>query len=451
MMARSFFERSKQMPLHIDMARDTTRTMNSLAELRKQSDRIVTLKLRRWLIQKMFLSESLPSLKRLEVFLDYDDDDSDEEWDTTWTSVWGPTEKATSWSFPSLTTLVVYVLNPIPFYTPNLTCFKFWDQEDYTDVNKLVRFLENCPLLQHINISCVQEPESEHDLVVSLPNLRTYTQTASGERDFLEVLNMFSLPPSCSVKLRFPGYGGTTVRFKNPNYLAEIKRVKLRMVHSADENEVTGTLELINAEGTKVCFEGAVFGDEEYWLLAQGNAHDVTHLDFLRSLDRLSVETLCIDGYLLWGDGKAAVEFFKEVLGFGNVGTLILSRSAARVCLTALDQDPGASNDSPRFLPIDTIIIYTDSALLGLSYEVFQPLLRVAQKREVAGFPFKSVSLFHSERSSGWLYDHDLDELKRCVGKLEVVIGEDALDWNVDKYFLDGLEHLQQNRDVQWD
>ena len=35
--------------------------------------------------------------------------------------------------------------------------------------------------------------------------------------------------------------------------------------------------------------------------------------------------------------------------------------------------------------------------------------------------------------------------------KLEVVEGDDVLDWEVDKYSLDGLEWHQKNRNVQWD
>ena len=34
---------------------------------------------------------------------------------------------------------------------------------------------------------------------------------------------------------------------------------------------------------------------------------------------------------------------------------------------------------------------------------------------------------------------------------MEVILGDDVLDWGVDKYFLDGLDHLQRNLDVQWD
>jgi len=128
MRTRAFFERSGRTPLHINMVRDVTRTVDSLAELRQRSKRIATLKLRHWSIQKKFLSEPLPSLKRLEIFFEYYDDDWDEGWDTAWAPVWGPVEKTTSWSFPSLTSLVICNLRSSPFYVPHLTCFKFWDQ-----------------------------------------------------------------------------------------------------------------------------------------------------------------------------------------------------------------------------------------------------------------------------------------------------------------------------------
>lgn len=69
----------------------------------------------------------------------------------------------------------------------------------------------------------------------------------------------------------------------------------------------------------------------------------------------------------------------------------------------------------------------------------------------MAGFPFKSVLLFlrgGPEWDRAWQVI--LDRLRECVEKLEIVMGDDALDWDVDKYFLDGLEHLQKNRDVEW-
>ena len=81
---------------------------------------------------------------------------------------------------------------------------------------------------------------------------------------------------------------------------------------------------------------------------------------------------------------------------------------------------------------------------------ILRPLLSVAEMRKEAGFPFQSVSLFLRyglECHPAWVSKG----LRRRVKRLEVVVGDDILDWDVDKYFLDGLDHLQKNRDVQWD
>jgi len=462
MRARAFFERSGQAPLHIDMVRDVTRTVGSLAELRQQSKRIATLKLRLWPIQKVFLSEPLSSLRRLEIFFEYYDDDWDEEWDTSWAPVWGPTKKATSWFFPSLTSLIVYGLNPITFFAPNLRCLKFGEPIGLSGTGDLISFLDNYPLLEHLDICYVRyEPRNEHDLVISLPSLRTYTQTTLCKADSLMVFNKLSLPPFCSVTLRCKTHGGTAQAadyilpdFQNPDYLAEIKRVKIRTTYDADGNGGAGTLELINTKGTKVCFERMV-SKEGYLLFGQENdkhAHNVAHLNLVRNLDGRSVEILCIDGCASRDVRGAAVEFLKGALGFGNVRTLILSRSAVRPCLSALDEGPGASDHGQWLLSLYTLIIHASTSRYDLYNEVLQPLLSVAWKRKVVRSPFRSVSLFLRDGPySDWRWDGALDRLRRCVGKLEVVMGEDVLDWNVDKYFLDGLEHLEKDRDIQWD
>ena len=447
--ARAFFERSGRTPLHIDMVRDAARTVDSLAKLRQQSTRIATLKLRHWWIQKKFLSEPLPSLRRLEIFYDYYHDVWKEE-DTVWAPVWGPTKEATSWSFPSLTSLVIYNFRSIPFYVPHLTSFKFWEKGPPSHVDRLVSFLGNCPLLQHINISYVSGDESKHDLVVSLPSLRTYTETTFDYTCPLTVFNALSLPPFCSVTLRFQddiepetADDDPLPNFENPYYLAGIKRVKLRTTHDVDGNEIAGTLELINARGTKVCSYRTILKEEDeegYQRILEGDknhAHNAAHLYFLRNLDGGSVEILCIDGYASQDVKGVPIEFLKEALGFGNIRTLILSRSAVGPCLSALNEDPGTSGNNRWFSPINTLIIYQ-----GQDHKILFSLLDVAQKRKVVGFPFKSVSLFLSSNLE-WHWDEVVEGLKSCVEKLEVVAGDDVLDWDVDKYFLDGLDHLQ--------
>ena len=355
--------------------------------------------------------------------------------------------------------LNVYNLDSIPFYASNLTRFKFWNKEGKTDAHILVDFLDNCPLLEHIDISYVDSSRNESDLVVSLPSLRTYTQTTFGKTHSLTVFDKLSFPPSCSVTLGLQIDGETTaadhvlVCFKNPDYLAEIKWVKLGATHSSDGNKVARVLELINAEGTKVRFEGTSFEQKEEGPFVQQDrqhAQNMAYLDSLRALDDLPMETFCIDGYALPGVWGVDVEFFKKALGLGDVRTLILSRNAVEPCLSALDKDQDAGSDGQRFLSIHTLIVHPNPQRDGLGNEALKLLLRVAQMRKAHGSPFISVLLFLRGRP-GWDWNGALDGLERCIEKLEVVTGDEALDWNIDKYFLDGLEHLQGNRDIQWD
>ena len=456
--ARAFFERSGRTPLHVDMFIDTTRTAGLSTELHQQSERIATLKLPYWSVQKAFLSVPLPSLRRLDISYQYyydNDWDENEDWDIDWES-WETTEEAAPWSFPSLTSLILHNLIPIPFFAPHLTCLKFRDEASTTDTDKLLSFLDNYPLLEHIDISYKDRFRNKRDLVVSLPNLRTYTETAFDGECPLTVLNMLSLPPFCSVTLKFRNCGTTAEPdnilpdFKNPDYLAEIKRVKFKTMDDADGNEVVGTLELVNAKGTTVCSERTDLKKKGCQSRGQNYPHNITHLNFLRNLDGRRVEILCIDGCPQ--RDEAAVEFLKEGLGFRNVRVLILSRGAVEPCLSTLNKDPGADGHSQWISPIHTLIIHPDSDLpLYLHNQLFRQLLSIAQKRKVAGFPFGSVSLFLQDGlGCGWDEDSEL-KLGECVEKVEVVRGDDVLDWNVDKYFLDGLDHLQRNRDVQWD
>ena len=457
MSSRAFFERSGQAPLDLDLPVDTSRTVGFLTELRRQSKRISTLKLPRWPIQKKFLSVPLPSLRRLEIsFGYYHVDNQNQDWDA-WEQVWGPTENATSWSFPSLTSLVIYNLLPIAFYIPRLTYFKFWDVESPTDAYALIDFLDNCPLLEHIDLFYWDGRPSERDLVVSLPNLRTYTESTSGEVCPLTVLNNLSILPSCSITLRFQDVGttpeadDTPPRFENPGYLAEIERVKLRTIHDAKGNEVAGTLELVNTRGTMVRSE-RMDPEEGNWPRVQGDKkhpHNAAHLNFLKDLDGRSVEILCIDG-CAWQD-EVTVGFLKEALDFGGVGTLILSRRAVAWCLWALNKESNTSGWGRRSLSVHTLIIHPETHHHHLlRVQVLEPLLGIARKRKVAGFPFRSVLLFLSV-DRGWGSDRILEELRECVEKLEIFAGDDVLNWEIDKYFLDRLDHLQKNWGVQWE
>ena len=451
--ARAFLERSGQTPLHIDMPKNSIRTTDSLAKLRGQSERIASLNLQHWRIQKKFLSESLPSLRRLEVPHHHYGYYWDESPDNPWGSVLYPVIEPTLWSLPSLTSLIVNDLDPALLHTPHLTRFKFFSGKYATSPSVLPSFLNSCPLLEHIDISYEGEFPRDQDLVVSLPNLRTYTETIYDRVYPITLLNMLSLPPLCSVTLRSKSSetkGEVDVvlpHFENPDYLAQIKRIKLRTTYGYSRNEVAETLELVNAKGTKVCFERNFEGGVQ-WPLVQGDKKrtgSMVHPGFSRRVHGQSLEVLCIDGCTR--PNTETGFFFLRAWVVGNVRTLILSGGAVRVCLSVLSRELGNRGRMRCPPPIHTLIIHTDQSDL-------KELLSAAQEGKVAGFPFKYVSLF-LQGDLGWEYraivEEDLDKLRKCVERLEVAEEDDALDWDVDKYFLDGLDHLQKNRDVQWD
>ena len=101
---------------------------------------------------------------------------------------------------------------------------------------------------------------------------------------------------------------------------------------------------------------------------------------------------------------------------------------------------------------LHTLIIRQESDPSPHSHdELLRLLLDIAQKKKAAGFPFRSVSLFLSVDGPEWEFEEAVGELREYVERLEAVPGDDVLDWDVDKYFLDGLDHLQKIRDVQWD
>ena len=227
--------------------------------------------------------------------------------------------------------------------------------------------------------------------------------------------------------------------------------MKLRTTHDADGNEAAETLELINTRGTKVRSDRMVIKEGYQQILAgdKKHSHNAVHLNFLRGLDGRSVEILCIDGYT---SQEVPVEFLKEALGFGNVRTLILSRGAVNPCLSALNEEPGGGDNSRWFFLLNTLIIYPGAHRSGSYHKALLSLLNIAQKRKVVGFPLKSILLFLWDRVTlEWQWDQVLEKLRSSVEKLEVFTGDDVLDWDADKFFLDGLEHLRENRDIRWD
>ena len=446
-----FLQRSKQAPLRVNMVKDDTQKSSLLYS---HWERVVSLEMCNCAPQKEYVfSRPMPALRRLKIVGNDHEYDGRENDEFDWLE---PAEDANLWSLPFVTSLIVHDVETIPLQVPHLTHFKLRDKEDSTNIDPLLEFLSNCPLLEHVDISYVSESSSSRNQLVSLPNLRTYTQPMYDEYYTLRLFNMLSLPSSCSVTSKcFHGYSNVKAAdivppFRNPDYLVGITRIKLRVTRDAAGDRITGALEVVNAKGTKVCSERVVYLKRYHWSSSKDGVHDelnLAHLRCLQGLDVRSAEILCLEGYRLW-DGKGrAVDTVKDALDcLRGVTTLVISATTVEPCLLALDMDPGAGGLLQQPSPVHTLIIHSTQAASW--HTILQPLLKVARRRKAAGFPFRSVSLFllHDPRS-----EQVLEELRGCIERLEVVTGDDVLGWNVDKYFLGGLDHLQERQNVQWD
>jgi len=78
--------------------------------------------------------------------------------------------------------------------------------------------------------------------------------------------------------------------------------------------------------------------------------------------------------------------------------------------------------------------------------DILQSLLRVSKKRKIAGAPFRSVTLV-IPYTTFVVSPGELAALNEYIERFEFLCGDDALDWNVDEYFIPDHDLLQIGRD----
>ena len=168
------------------------------------------------------------------------------------------------------------------------------------------------------------------------------------------------------------------------------------------------------------------------------------YLGFVKTLDARFIETLCVEELALWFYEKS--DRVKEVLNhLENIRTLILYNSAVDPYLRALASITAEDVNEWRCLKLDTLVIYSRYGDYA-DGDMLDTLCHVAQERKVAGFPLRSVSMFvNPERARLRSAGSNLQELRRWVEAVEFVTGDDILDWNVDDYFLVGLDHIRRD------
>ena len=405
--------------------------------LNRSAGRIATLEVNDYASQKELLLRTMPSLRTLQFYPNPSD---------------ALVNETTRMFFPALKTLFVGNVDPFLFSVPHLTRFRFsTGTQRERAMDALLDFLCNCPLLEELEIVHDNGFYAQRDHhVVHLPHLRAYTQHTS--TDFcLGLYNMLSHPLSCSVTFHcnISSYGieKPLLPFRSPTFLVSVKRVKLKADY-AECDYASGVVEVIDAahrrvRSTRQVTSRGVTGDS---ILI--HAINPLYPGFIKDLDARLIETLCVEGLALWFYGRRGR--VEEVLGhLEHLKTLILSGSAVEPYLRALVLAGATDMVGWRCLKLDTLIIYCphgDPA--GECTNLLETLCGVAQTRKVVGFPFRKVSVFlgwtpKPERSR-WM-DSDLEELRRCIETFEYVTGDDTLDWNVNDYFLDGLDHLRRN------
>lgn len=435
--ALTFLARSKSAPIRAFLQWIRPNAPLPIELLDQPAERIVTLSVGDYPSQKELLLRTMPSLRTLEFHPDPYDIPLDEF-------------ETIRWHFPALRTLSVQGIDPPPFSAPHLTRFVYcsWRGGDQT-MDALLDFLCKCPLLEEIEINQDNDfyTRSNHD-VVHLPHLRVYTHFTTTYL-YLSLYNMLSCPPSCSVTFRCgEGYAGTSdsfLQFKNPTFIVYAKRVKLESRAVDHEGYAEGIVEIIDTAHRRFrSTRQVVMEDGSTWDGALTDNINPLFLGCLKGLDPRPIEVLCVDEPALWL--HEVHDHIEEALGhLEHIKMLILCCSVVGTYLRVLAPTEATDIGGLRCLELDTLVIRSRSHVDGSGNDIISAVSFFARRRKAAGIPLKKVSLFLD-----WMPTprdlKDLEELRGCIGTLEYVMEDVAdalLDWNVDDYFLGGLDHLR--------
>ena len=408
--ALSFLRRSGSSPIHVDLT-STSLSQPLIELLCLHSARVYTLKIGRFDGLHKIFCLPLASLKTLEVAT------SDE-----WSQVLAVRSAARE--FIALASLIIRNSSgALAFRGSRITRLRVaLTVLSGLGVAELLSLLRSCVLLEELEMDNEIGLESGllllPDEAIPLPHLRSFTQTLrGGNLHTAGILDNLSLPPSCSVLLRSVGHTNGYPRLSFPNlrntsYYTNIKRFKV--VHAGTRLGYRAVIacDIINDRGTR--FSAAMwFFNHTVSLPGMGD-------DGIK-LSMPVVEVLYVNGHrhMLWGDYQCLT-------------TLILSGTVVRLHLESL-AEPKHRNTCKN---LRTLVLSVTPSLF--TSDLARRLLGIAQTRAKAGLSFKAIT-FACRLSPAKTDLETLEELKECVVRVELLLGDDALDFNLDKYFLDGL------------
>jgi len=449
-------EWSKSVPLRVSIqfGCPSEEVMDSLYN---NSARIVSLKSDNRAVLKKLLSRPMDSLKELSIGMDGPDilDDTRDLADE-------PVKVA-----PSLRVLNVGCnVEGLWFCLPHLTHFKFhgWFSQQ-TDGEMLLAILgvfRRCPMLEVVDVGWGEELYNSEDLsftdedTIPLPHLRYLAQEQYATIDQPWLPDLLHLPQSCSIYLKKPpivhGSAGVSSHplpffYSDSPYLSDIRRLKLRTVFDRSENTIETFMEIVNVQGTLLSFQKTILPgglNRDPWAIIDDEINS-GNLCALAPVKTGSPMVLCLDNYQLQrGEGESATCVAQGLHDLKNVTTLILSNSAVEPCLAVLEPDNGERLQWCS--TVHSLVIHSPSQLDLTGSDILQSLLRVAKKRKIAKAPFRSVTLAIPSTNLV-VSPGELAALSEYIERFEFLAGDDALDWDVDKYFIPNYDPLQRQRD----
>ena len=319
-----------------------------------------------------------------------------------------------------------------------------------------------CPMLEVVDVGWGEELYNSEDLVftdkdtIPLPHLRYLAQeqyVGIGQRWLPDLLH---LPESCSIYLKKPpvvysadGAGWIITPFihSKSSYLSDIRRVRLRTVFDRSEDTIETFMELVNVQGTLLSFQKTILQgglNSDPWAIIEDEVNSC-NLCALMIVNTGSPIVLCLDNYQLRrSEGGSATSVAQGLWNLENVTTLILSNSAVEQCLIALEPD---NREKLQWCStVHSLVIHSPSQLDLTGSDILQSLLRVAKKRKIAKAPFRSVILAIPSTNLV-VSPGELTALGEYIERFEFLAGDDALDWDVDKYFIPNYDPLQRQRD----
>ena len=339
----------------------------------------------------------------------------------------------------ALKTLALRGGDGFPFNVPLLTKLQL-DASVALSKNKLLDFLARCPQLEELEINydgvSFFRISNADCRAIELPRLRYYSQSTSTQGD-LHLFSCLLLPPSCSAVFNYwNGPRGRdespeSLKFENPSPLADIKRIKLK-TSGGDE-----TVELIDSDNDRVHMVMHVGRD-----LGQGDRFIMNEIytSYLNGLRTDTADILCVEGPCWWDSLQA----WKVLTPIDEIRTLVLSGAVAPPYIRALAPEPdlcyGTEGDLWPCPMLHKLVVHVHDFVDAEGENILDLLLRTVERRKIADMRIMSLSLFVRSPQDNRDTESYARKMYLHVKDIEIVTGDDVLDWQIDDYFFDKLD-----------